>query len=112
MAERSFAFLTCLGCEHFVPKNPAMPDQVHGATLVGFCWCEGRVQQVNWRSLERAVRASGHCPDRAPGLFAEPRCSLFEATAESATRPYPNSCVYYGMAVCPLSPPRDVIPIT
>ena len=92
---RAFTFLACLGCHRFVPKRLAQD-----ALLVGFCADEGGPEPVQWMSLERAV--AGRCDDRDPLPAAEPGCAHFEVTAESAARPYPDSCVHRHTAVCPL----------
>lgn len=99
LRDRAFAFLACLRCDHFVPKNPTMR---HEAALVGFCAGEEVPQQVKWVSLERAAQGQAACPDRQPATPIAPRCPLFEVTTESAGHPYPAACVHYGVPACPL----------
>jgi hypothetical protein len=94
---RPFAFLACLGCGRFVPKDATLARE---PVLVGYCRDEGRVAPVAWVSLERAAQM--RCPDREATPSPEPACTLYEASTESATRPYPRSCVYFGSEACPL----------
>jgi hypothetical protein len=105
MHEVPFAFLTCLGCQFFVPKRmgpvgsgvvPPNPAQM------GFCTEAGDARQVVWQGLDRAVAMAGWCTDREPWWIDAPGCPHFEVTMESASQAYPYSCIHYLAAICPM----------
>lgn len=104
MRERPFGFLSCLGCRFFLPKRShlSVVGETANPAFVGFCTCTDDVRWTVWRGLERAVELSAGCPDREPRLVESPRCRLFEATTDSSIKSYPESCVYYQTAACPL----------
>lgn len=105
MLERAFTFLSCFGCLHFVPKSPGAAGEMGGPALVGFCWWDQRVQRVQWVSLECAAGGE-RCPDREPAVSERPHCENFDCSTDSATRPYPESCLRYGQSICRLGAPN------
>jgi hypothetical protein len=106
--QKLFTFLSCHGCRFFLPKGPKgasalPPGEAANPAFVGLCAHGAGVGWTIWPGLERAVAQAGCCPDREPGLHEAPRCPLFDTTAESAGRPYPENCVHRGTPACPLA---------
>lgn len=102
---RRFTFLSCVGCKHFRPKRllPGPGVRSLGGAYVGVCAADTSPEWVVWKSLEWAVQGAGRCPDRQSGPDDPNGCNLFDCTAESGKRPYPEKCVYHASSVCPLA---------
>jgi len=102
---RRFAFLQCVRCRHFQPKqlfsySPEAGPAFRSAAYVGICKAGEPPEWIVWQSLEWAA-STAVCPDRQPRPEFNPGCSLCDLTPSSATLPYPQACVYHDTSACP-----------
>ena len=106
---RRFAFLQCVRCLHFHPKqlhvlpSPGGAAAFATAAYVGICKAAEPPEWVVWQSLEWAASKTGSCPDCQPRPPLNPGCPLGDLTASTAGLPYPQACVYHATGACPKS---------